>query len=195
MDTVIDLGKQQWFGRGLDGRTIRMRSKVKNGVLILKPSIRDWREWIVWASGKAQYYESRVLNALFGATTNSLTAYFPATIYFGLWRSALSASSTGSTANEVTTTPGSTGYAAYARVSAATTTANFPASATGSAIQNASAITFGTDASGTPTIISLGILDAATTGNLLYWCDITSITLAAGETPQININGLSATEA
>ena len=112
----------------------------------------------------------------------------------GLWRSALSASSTGSTAGEVTTTPGSTGYAAYARVLATANTTNFPASSSGSAIQNAIAITFGTDASGTPTIVSLGIFDAATAGNLHYWCDVTSITLAAGETPQININGLSATE-
>lgn len=189
--TLEQLGKIQWKGRGLDGREIRMRSKIKDGILILRPRLRDWREWIVYASGKAQYYESKILNALFNATSYS----FPATLYFGLWRSALSASSTGSTANEVTTTPGATGYAAYARVAVTANTTNFPASSSGSAIQNATAITFGTDASGTPTIVSIGILDASSAGNLLYWGDLTSITLAAGETPQININGLTATEA
>lgn len=189
--TADDLGRIDWKGRGLDGREIRMRSKVKNGVLTLRPRISDWREWIVYASGKSQDWITKVLNGVF---SHSASVTFPATLYFGLWRSALSASSTGSTAGEVTTTPGSTGYAAYARVAVTANTTNFSTSASGSSISNLTNITWGADASGTPTIISVGIFDASSAGNLLYWGDLTSVTLAAGDTPQVNVSGLTASE-
>jgi hypothetical protein len=182
---TVDLGAVgQWYGRGLDGRTIKMRSRIKDGVLILRPHMRDWREWVVWASGKANYYISKVLNQFWNAAAFS----FPATLYFGLWTATLSASSTGSTAGETT-------YTGYARVAMTANTTNFPTSSAGAAIQNAVAVTFGQDTVGTPTITYVAVCDASTTGNLLFWGSITSITLAVNEVPQINVNGLTASEA
>jgi hypothetical protein len=184
-DLAIDLGAvNEWFGRGLDGREIKMRHKVKDGVLILRPRLRDWKEWVVWASGKANYYISKLLNQFFNATAFA----FPGTLYFGLWTASLTASSTGSTAGETT-------YTGYARVAVTANTTNFPTSSSGAAIQNGTAITFGANTAGTPAITFVAILDAVTTGNLLYWGSITSTTINVGDTPQINANGLTASEA
>jgi hypothetical protein len=202
---TIDVRDIVWHGAGRNagidfraGWSRRWRDRVMRRpgeVLVFKPVIKSWRDLVVFTSGKSQYLISKVLNVVFNAST---TLVNPSTVYFGLWRSgsALTAASTGSTSGEVTTTPGATGYAAYARVAVTvSSTTNFAASSSGSALTNATAITWGTDASGTPTVVSVGIFDASSAGNMLYFGDITSITLAAGETPQINISGLTISEA
>lgn len=187
MEVALDpreLAGLDWRGKGLDGREIKMRAKLRDGVLVLRPRIRDWREWIVYASGKANYFISGLLNQVFNATAFT----FPSPLYFGLWTSALTAASTGSTAGETT-------YTGYARVGVTANTTNFPTSSAGAAITNGTAITFGADTVGTPAITYVAILTASTTGNILYWASITSTTINVGDTPQINTSALTASEA
>lgn len=184
-DIAIDVGGIEWKYRGRDGTEKRARTKIKDGVLILRPRLRDWREWVVWASGKSNVFITRFLNGIF----NNVAVTLPSPLYFALWTSALSASSTGATAGETT-------YTGYARVSMTPNTTNFPASSGGSAIQNAVAITFGADTAGTPAITYVCIVDSASgAGNIVYWGSITSTTINVGDTPQINTNAMTATEA
>jgi hypothetical protein len=185
VDAAIDAGTIGWQYRGRDGRAKTAHSRVKDGILILRPRMRDWREWVVWASGKSNVFITRFLNGIF----NNAALTLPSPLYFALWTAALSASSTAATAGETT-------YTGYARVSVTPNTTNFPASAGGSAIQNATAITFGADTVGTPSITYVAIVDSASgAGNVVYWGSITSTTINVGDTPQINVNGLTASEA
>lgn len=181
MDVALD--QVDWR----DARGRRVRLEIKDGGVVSRlrrPAGRSLKDWIVFASGKSNYYISKVLNALWSATAPSL----PATLYMGLWTSALTAASTGATAGETT-------YGSYARVAVTANTTNFPLSVGGSAVQNATAITFPANTSGTPTITYFAVLDAATNGNLLYWGSITGTVIGVGDTPQVNIAGLTSTEA
>ena len=136
------------------------------------------------ASGKSQFLISKDLNQFWNATAYS----YPGTLYFALWTATLTAASTGSTAGEAS-------YTGYARVAVTANTTNFPASSSGSNIQNATAITFASNAGSLQTMTFVAVLDASTTGNLLYWGSITSTAINPGDTPQINVNGLTASEA
>lgn len=168
-----------------DARGKRVHGHVtRAGVLIFRPYVRDLRDFVRWASGKSQYLISKFLNQLFSATSYS----FPATVYAALWTATLSASSTGSTAGEAS-------YTGYARVAVTANSTNFPLSTAGSAIQNATAITFPANAGSLNTCTFFAILDAATTGNILYWGSISSTAVNPGDTPQCAINALTVTEA
>lgn len=181
MDAAIDLTLVDWVGR--DG--VRYRAKERGGVLVFKPHLRSIKDFFRWASGKSNYYISKLLNQFWNAASFS----FPGTLYFGLWTATLSASSTGSTAGEAS-------YTGYARVAVTANTTNFPSSSSGAAIQNATAITFAANGgAGANTITYIAVLDASSTGNILYWGSITSTTVNQGDTPQINVNGLTASEA
>ncbi len=138
------------------------------------------------ASGKSQYYISKKLNQAFNATSFS----DPGTLYMAIWTATLTAASTGATAGECS-------YTGYARVAVTANTTNFPVSAAGSAITNAVAITFATNAGSLQTGTFFAILDAATlgAGNILYWGSISSTAINPGDTPQVAICGLTATEA
>lgn len=154
------------------------------GITVMRPWRKRLRDLIVFASGKSNYLISKFLNQLFNAAAYS----FPATLYAALWTSALSAASTGSTSGEAA-------YTGYARVAVTANTTNFPTSSSGAAITNATAITFPANgAAGTSTVTYFAILDAATTGNILYWGSVTSTTINQGDTPQVNISGLTVTE-
>lgn len=136
------------------------------------------------ASGKSNTQISKILNAEFNAASYSS----PATLYFALWTATLSASSTGSTAGEAS-------YTGYARVAVTANTTNFPTSSGGAAIQNGTAITFAANAGSLQTMTYVAICDASSAGNILYWGSITSTAINPGDTPQINVNGLTASEA
>lgn len=173
--TIVD-----WHGR--DG--LHYRARWKDGVLIFKPRLRTLRDLIRWTSGKSQYFASKVMNQVWNATAYS----FPGTLYFALWTSTLSASSTGSSSGEAA-------YTGYARVAATCNTTNFPSSSAGSAIQNANAVTFASNGgAGSETETYCAVLDASTTGQIIYWGSISSTTILAGDTPQINANGMSSQE-
>jgi hypothetical protein len=177
---AIDPRVVDWRGPG----GLRYRARYRDGVLIFKPRVRSLKDLILWASGKSNYYISNLLNRFWNATTFS----FPTTLYFALWTATLTAASTGSTAGE-----GS--YTSYARVAVTANTTNFPISSSGSAIQNATAITWPTNTGSLQTMTFVAVLDAATTGNILFWGSITSTAINPGDTPQINVSGLTATEA
>jgi hypothetical protein len=139
------------------------------------------------ASGKSSYLSKKLLDDVLGAT-----AYTgPATVYVALWTSALDGTSTGATAGE-------TAYTGYARVAITNNTTNFPA-ATGSSNgskNNANAITFAANGGAASTITYVCLVDSASgAGNILWWGSITSTTINSGDTPQINANGLTVTEA
>ncbi len=179
---AIDPTTIDWHGAdGLD-----YRAKVRDGVLIFKPRIRSLKDFILWASGKSNYLISKVLNVFWNATSFSS----PATLYFALWTATLTAASTGATAGEAS-------YTGYARVAMTANTTNFPLSTSGGAIQNAVAVTWAASSSATQTITFVAVLDAATlgTGNITYWGSITSTPINNGDTAQINVNAMTATEA
>lgn len=136
------------------------------------------------ASGKSNTQISKILNAEFNAASYSS----PTTLYFALWTATLSASSTGSTAGEAS-------YTGYARVAVTANTTNFPTSSGGGNIQNATAITFAANGGTLQTMTYVAICDASSAGNILYWGSITSTAINPGDTPQINVNGLTASEA
>ncbi len=181
-DAAINPTLVDWHGR--DG--LRYRASWRDGVLVFKPRIRSLRDLVVWASGKSNFYITKILNILWNATSYS----FPATLYFALWTSALTASSTGATSGEAA-------YTSYARVAVTANTTNFPASSGGSNITNGTAITWPANTGGAETETYLAVLDVATlgSGNILYWGSITSTTINGGDTPQINTSGLTASEA
>jgi hypothetical protein len=180
MELALDPSLIDWHGR--DG--LHYRASLRDGVLVFKPRLRSLRDLVVYASGKANYYISKLLNQFWNATAFT----FPATLYMALWTATLSASSTGSTAGEAS-------YTGYARVAVTANTTNFPTSSGGGNIQNATAITFAANSGTAQTMTYFAVLDASTTGNLLFWGSITSTTINAGDTPQVNINGLTASEA
>jgi hypothetical protein len=136
------------------------------------------------ASGKTNYFISKFLNQ----TWNAAAFSFPGTLYFALWTATLNASSTGSTAGEAS-------YTGYARVAVTANTTNFPTSSGGGNIQNATAITFAANAGTLQTVTFVAVCDAATTGNMLYWGSVTSTAINPGDTPQINVNGLTVSDA
>jgi len=136
------------------------------------------------ASGKSQVQISKLLNAQFNAAAYSS----PATLYMALWTATLTAASTGSTAGEAS-------YTGYARVAVTANGTNFPTSTGGAAITNGTAITFGANAGVLNTITFFAICDASTAGNILYFGSVTSTAINPGDTGQIAISALSASEA
>lgn len=137
------------------------------------------------ASGKANYWAKKIADFTYSAASTTS----PATIYFALWTSALSASSTGSTAGEAS-------YTGYARVAVTNNATNFPAAtgSTSASKSNANAITFPQNTGSGQTQVAAATADASSAGNLIHWGDITSTTINANDTPQINASGFTLTE-
>lgn len=183
-EAVIDPTQVDWHGKDRWGRERRFKGSLGDGVLVLTPRIRDWRDFVIWASGKSNYLISKVLNLFYNATSFS----YPATLYFALWTTTLTAASTGSSGTEAS-------YTSYARVAVTANTTNFPLSTSGSAITNATAITWPTNTGSLQTMTYLAICDASSAGNMLYWGSITSTAINPGDTPQINVSGMTGTEA
>ncbi len=114
------------------------------------------------ASGFSDYFENKVVGYLFGNVAYSL----PATYYVGLWTSALSDSSTGASAGEVS-------GGAYARVSVTNNSSNFDTAASG-ATSNSNLIAFPMASASWGTVTYVGICDASSGGNLIAYADLTS---------------------
>ena len=112
-------------------------------------------------------------------------------MFFGLSTAAFDATKTGATIAEAT-------YTSYARVSITNNATNFPASTGSSSAtktgSNAGAITWPQNTGSGQTQLSAFTADASTTGNLWHGADITSTTINANDTPQINTNGFTNVE-
>ena len=132
---------------------------------------------------KANYLEDKIADHIFRTAFSA-----PGTIYVGLWTAALSDPSTGSTGGEVAT------GTAYARMGLAQGTAQWTASS-GGTVKNTAAITFPTATADWGTITHVGLLDAATTGNLLYWAALDASKIVQnGDTFQFAANALVVAE-
>jgi hypothetical protein len=112
------------------------------------------------ASGKYEYFSQALLNLYFGGTAYSP----PGTLYFALFSVIPSVSTLGTEA---------TG-GGYTRVGVTSNNTNFPnISGTTTTIANATIITFptgtGSGYSGGANMVAVGVFDASSGGNLLYW--------------------------
>jgi hypothetical protein len=108
----------------------------------------------------------------------------PATVYIALY----------------TATPNDTGGGtevtggAYARASVTNNSTNWPAASAG-AKSNGTDITFPTATANWGTVVSFGIFDASTSGNLLFWGDVTpNKAINNGDTAKFATGQISITE-
>ena len=114
--------------------------------------------------------------------------YKPAAIHIGLWTTTLTDASTGSSGTEVS-------GGSYAREEVAQADASWDATAGGDGhTQNTSDITFTTASGNWGTITDVGILDAATTGNMLFYGALSaSKVVNSGDTFKFNAGDLDVT--
>lgn len=102
-------------------------------------------------------YENKLLDLLFGAVDPSL----PASFYVGVWTTVLDDTSDGDSSGEPAT-------GAYARVAVTRNQTNFPAAVAG-AIANGTVVTFPQATASWGTIISMALLDASTSGDIIVY--------------------------
>lgn len=136
-------------------------------------------------AGKSQYLENALLNWMKGSTFPAA----PATVYVALFTTAPT-NDAGASAVEVS---GSN----YGRAAITTTTgwsAISGAPAAPGQISNGGIVTFATPSGSWGTIVAIGIYDAITTGNLLYWNSITSQAIASGVVASFAIGALVITD-
>lgn len=139
------------------------------------------------SAGKFNYLAKKVNDLIYSQA--AFTSITP--IFFGLSTAAWDATKTGATIAEAT-------YTSYARVSITNNSTNFPAATgTTSATKTGSAggaIAWPQNTGSGQTQLSAFTADASTTGNLYHGADITSTTINANDTPQINTNGFTNVE-
>ncbi len=131
------------------------------------------------ASGKSDYLENKYLGYVYtGAAFAAPTA-----VHLALYTVS---PSDGGGGTEVT-------GGAYARLQKATTTANF--SLTGNTLTNATVFAWPDATASWGTVVAVGILDAATGGNLLHWGDLTaSKAIGSGDRFEMAAGALSIQE-
>jgi hypothetical protein len=128
---------------------------------------------------KSTYLSNKLLDLPVGAV--AFTA--PATLYFALYTVAPGAGGGG--------TEVSGGN--YSRAAVTNNTTNFPA-ATSASKTNANAITWATASASWGVVVAVGVLDAASAGNLLYFATISSKTVDANDTVSIPASNFTLTE-
>ncbi len=135
--------------------------------------------------GKSQYIENAFLNWMKGTTFPTA----PATVYVALFTTAPT-NDAGASAVEVT-------GGSYARA-AITTTTGFSAitggTTTPAQISNGGTVTFATPTANWGVIVAIGIYDALTVGNLLYWNTIVSQTINSGVIASFSAGNLILTD-
>lgn len=139
------------------------------------------------AGSKSNYLETSVLNYWLG---KSFTSTAPATVYVRLYNSTVSDAADAATDR----CAGST----YADVAVTNSSANWTNSTAGGSKTNKTVISF-TTAAGTDwgTIQSFAILDtnSTTTGNVLYWGDLTaSQAISSGNVVRFSTGAITITE-
>lgn len=128
------------------------------------------------AAGKSNFFAKKVADWIYSATSYTP----PATLYFGLWTTTLTAASTGSSGTECS-------YTGYARVAVTNNATQFPAATgtTSATKSNANAITFPSNGGSGQTVIAAGVCDASSAGNMIHWGDVASTVINALDTPSI----------
>lgn len=135
------------------------------------------------AGNLSNYAEAKILQHSVGAATWS-----PVTAYVGLFTTAPDDTATASNNGTYTGEVSGNGYARQ------TTTWGSPSySSAATTISNSAAITFPTATGGAwGSIVAVGIFDAATGGNLIWWGTLLSPkTVGLGETFQFGVGALS----
>jgi hypothetical protein len=131
-------------------------------------------------AGKSDYLENKVLDLLLGAVSYTV----PTTVYIGLYTAAPTDAGGGTEVSG----------GSYARVAVTNNTTNFP-TATGGSKSNGTSITFPTATADWGTVVAVGIFDASTGGNLLFWANLTtSKVVQNGDTAQFASGSLTFTE-
>lgn len=131
------------------------------------------------AGSKSDYLENKILDLVVGGQ-----AYTPpASLYFGLLTVAPTDAGGGTEVSG----------GSYARVAVTNNLTNFPAASSG-VKQNASSITWPVATAAWGTAVAVGIYDAASGGNLLFWTTITNKVIDTNDTVSIPANNLTITE-
>ena len=132
------------------------------------------------AGSKSDYLELELLDHVLGNAAYSA----PATVYIALYTVAPTDAGGGTEVSG----------GSYARVAVTNNATNWPA-AEGGAKSNGTAITFPTATADWGTVVAVGILDAASAGNLLYWATLTqNKTVNNGDTASFAVGELDITE-
>jgi hypothetical protein len=135
-------------------------------------------------SGLSQYAQGMLIDHVNGKTSFTM----PTKSSLGLWTSAVTVASTGSTAGELT-------YTTYARVASDGTGGTWASGwSAGSAAdptvaQNASTITFAADTAGGGTVTYFLVCNAQTTGSALWYGTVTSVVISTTQTPPTVASG------
>ena len=136
------------------------------------------------AGSATDYFEKKILDNIFRTTSMALDA---TNVWIGLFTAAPSDSAAGTEVSG----------GSYARVAVVRTGAGFNA-ATGTSpatTNNTGTVTFPTATGSWGTVTHFGIFDAATTGNLLYWADLTaSKTIGNGDVASFAASALAITQ-
>lgn len=136
-------------------------------------------------AGKADYLEHQLLNHIF---RGSAIFAAPANTFIGLFTTLPNDAGAGG----VETT-----YGGYARVTVASVAGSWkdPSIATQGQVENLAKIVFPVNIGPTaPLITGVGIFDAVSGGNLLYWADITDFTVEILMQPVFHENQLVVSE-
>lgn len=135
------------------------------------------------AGSKAQYLQNAALNTVLGGPQYTTTTQ----VYIALSTAAFTATATGAAMTEVNA-------GGYQRVQVANTTANWPNATNGSKANNA-VFTFASATANWGTVLSFYIVDAGTSGNVLYGADLTtSRTINSGDTASFAVGSITLTE-
>lgn len=131
-------------------------------------------------AGKSDFLELELLDHVLGAA--AYTA--PATVYIALYTVAPTDAGGGTEVSG----------GSYARASVTNNATNWPA-ASGGSKSNGTVITFPTATANWGTIVAMGIFDASSGGNLLYWATLTqSIEILDTETFTFPVGNIVVTE-
>ncbi len=140
-------------------------------------------------SGLTAQAQNNILNWMKGVTWPGSGAWgaAPATTYVGLFTTN---PSTDASASYTGTEVSGGSYARVAVTSSSGWSAITGGSTTPSQISNAATITFPTPTGSWGTVTGVGIFDAATTGNLLWWVSITSQAVGTGVVVSLAVGAL-----
>jgi hypothetical protein len=134
-------------------------------------------------AGKSTYLSDKMLNWMKGTAFGTA----PTTVYVALFTTNPSADD-GTGAVEVS-------GGSYARASITTSSGWSSLSGTNPRqISNGSTVTFPTPSASWNSVVGIGVYDASTAGNLLYWNSITSQTINSGVVASINAGNLVITD-
>jgi hypothetical protein len=143
------------------------------------------------AGSKSNAFETSLLTLLFNNTAIAnignaggiLPSSAAGSFYIALFTTAPSDSSAGTEAN----------YTGYARKAVARTSSGWTIS--GNNASNAAAITFDACSAGTNTIVAFAIMTASSSGDMIYWGDLTAnLAVSAGIVPEFAIGDLDINE-